>query len=528
MRAATSPREKTGDAPAEMVTAGLQQLAARHGMHARVSKDSIAIYRSETFAGQPVLRQDHPGGPLLNEPGRIIAGDHANAYLAEAARHPDLNPDDLYQQVIPDAIAGERAAASENARAMFSAASTFTSPTGRPWHVYADGSAAVATPEPPRSAAYYRVTTDDGVLGRWTLHVDGRIEHLDGRPQDTSAIAGKPAAAPGQPVPTPPRPLAAQPQPGPDTPAPYPDRTPGDPRADQESASPADWTAAHRYAAQIAAMRDAATANTRIIDACGSDLQNFAITFAAWARTYLSATATAHIGAVGTSAPEWARAFLDDHSLTADLTATLAAQVRQQLVGGPAPDPAGPSGDAVTTAAKGWRQHAERIRSAELGCAPGCDQCALPVDANPGLPVATAIDMHLARAGIPHTGRGVIWDDGTGTWAVALTDTYGGQWRLLTGHGEGPFRVTRDGQDAGEFPAAAPSDAARGFRALAGAPAGDGPGRGTTTPPAPTATERPDPAGTQPAAPPPAPPAPPPAPSRPGRRGRLHPGTQAP
>src|ERR1019366_1646189 len=72
-------------------------------------------------------------------------------------------------------------------------------------------------------------------------------------------------------------------------------------------------------------------------------------------------------------------------------------------------------------------------------------------------------------------------------WAVAVTDAYGSQWRLLTARGEGSFRVTRDGRDAGEFPAAAPGEAARGFRALAGAPAGDGPGRGATPPPAPEA-----------------------------------------
>ena len=243
-RAATSPPEKTGDAPAEMVTAGLQQLAARHGMHARVSTDGIAIYRSDIFTGQPVLRQDHPGGPLLNQPGRIIPGDQADAYLATAARRPDLNADDLYQQAVPDAIAGERAAAGENARAMFSVASTLTSPTGRPWHVYADGSAAVATPEPPRSAAYYRVATDDGLLGRWTLHVDGRIEHLDGQPQDTSAIAGKTAAAPGQPAPAPPGQPATQGTSGQDTPALYPDHSPGDHPAAQESTPPGPIMAA--------------------------------------------------------------------------------------------------------------------------------------------------------------------------------------------------------------------------------------------------------------------------------------------
>ena len=358
----------------------LQELAGRHGLIAEPGSGGVFFIRRDPGpSSRYALRQEQPGLPLMNRPGRIIPAGRADAYLAAWTASPDEDADHLYAQAIPDTgspPADEHACPREVSHSACSDASCRARDTGRDHYLYVDGRAAVTAARPPVAAAYYAVSP----AGEWTRHLDGAAEAIDRPPnaQALSSISGETAAARTEPG-TPP--------------------------------GPADWTAGHPYTAQIAAMRDAATANTRIIDACGSDVQNFAITFAAWARTYLATTATAHLGATGTDPPEWARAFLDDHSLTADLTATLAAQVRQQLAGGPAPAPESPSDDAVTAAAQGWRRHAEQTRSAALGCAPGCDQCTLSADAGPGLSLATAIDIHLARAGIPHSRRGVIWDE---------------------------------------------------------------------------------------------------------------------
>ena len=153
---ATSSPGGDSDARAPQPDSGpLRDLAAAHGMHYHYDSGTAiaAVFRSESRAGQPVLRQGHPGGPLMNETGRVIPGEHAGAYLAEAARFPHLNSDGLYQQVIPGAVAGEESSPRSAAHAMFSISAIQARDTGVPQVVYADGHAAVAGPEPRPAAA---------------------------------------------------------------------------------------------------------------------------------------------------------------------------------------------------------------------------------------------------------------------------------------------------------------------------------------------------------------------------------------
>ena len=231
----------------------LVDLAAAHGLYARVHdrNGTTAVFRSEVRAGQPVLRQDYPGGPLLNEPGRIIPEKHAAAYLAAAARDPALTADDLYRQVIPGAAAGEDAWPRSHGHISFSHAAIKAREDSRPWAVYADGQAAVAAPQPPASGAAYYLATPAGQDMQWTRHLHGETEpvthHL--RPQDLSVIAGETAAAPA--------PAATQAPPGQQAP-------PREPGTSQNSQPPgrasgtgstlagqpaADWTTTHPHAA---------------------------------------------------------------------------------------------------------------------------------------------------------------------------------------------------------------------------------------------------------------------------------------
>ena len=205
---ATSTPGGDNDASAPQPDSGpLRDLAAAHGMHYHYDSGTeiAAVFRSETRAGQPVLRQGHPGGPLMNETGRVIPGEHAGAYLAEAARVPHLNSDSLYQQVIPGAVAGEESSPRSAAHAMFSVSAIQARDTGVPQVVYADGHAAVAGPEPPPGGGAYYLATPRGPDVAWTRHMDGTAEpvshHLQAR--DLSVIAGETA---GHPAPQPPAP----------------------------------------------------------------------------------------------------------------------------------------------------------------------------------------------------------------------------------------------------------------------------------------------------------------------------------
>ena len=134
----------------------------------------------------------------MNETGRVIPGEHAGAYLAEAARFPHLNSDGLYQQVIPGAVAGEKSSPRSVAHATFSVSAIQARDTGVPQVVYADGNAAVAGPEPPPGGGAYYLATPHGPDVAWTRHMNGTAEpvshHL--RAVDLSVIAGETAGLP--------------------------------------------------------------------------------------------------------------------------------------------------------------------------------------------------------------------------------------------------------------------------------------------------------------------------------------------
>ena len=457
-------RPDTGMAPEE-----LRALAARYGLSAGQDGDILLIGADAATSGRHALRQERPGGPLLNYPGRVIPPHRAGAYLAAYAASPRTHPDGLYTEVIYGGWrpGGERAWPRESYHHARDEAARRARETSRDHHLYADGRAAVAAAQPPDEAAYYSVTP----AGQWTRHMNGAADRLEHAPAVTglSVIAGETAAAAGQ---------AALPP------------------------APAGWTATHPFAAQITAMRAAAVADTAVAATAGSgDAQNFRIAFTAWARDYLAATASAALTdslAATAGPPAWARAFLDDHAFTADLTATLAAQTVQQVTGEPAAIPPEPDARAVAMAAMTWLQRAEKARSAESGCPPACDTCTFPAEANPGLRQATAIDMHLARAGILHTLRGITWDADAGTWAATITGDHG-EWRLLIDREEdsararpdGPYRITRDGLDAGTAPPGSPGEAAAGFRQLIIQRTGHDPASAGQPPPEPAATPAP-------------------------------------
>ena len=164
-----------------------------------------------------------------------------------------------------------------------------------------------------------------------------------------TAAAGLPAAAPV--------PAAA---PAPAQPAPPAEGTLFDERQPGEPASPApagaivdvapdaatDWPPGHPHTAQLHVMITAFHNDTGPAAAAirGSiqarDRQNYDIGFAAWARSYLSRTATAAIRAAAAASappPDWARPFLDDPSLTAAMTSTAAARIWNHPGSGRAP-----------------------------------------------------------------------------------------------------------------------------------------------------------------------------------------------
>ncbi|MGH3248565.1 MAG: hypothetical protein ACRDOI_20505, partial [Trebonia sp.] len=195
----TGSSDDDGEVRASQADSGLlRHLAAAHGMHCHYDSGAAtaAVFRSEFRAGQPVLRQGRPGGPLMDQTGRVIPGEHAGAYLAEAARFPDLNADTLYQRIIPGAVAGEQASPRSTAHATFSISAIQARDTGRPQVVYADGDAAVASSEPPAGGGAYYLATLHGQDVHWTRHMNGTAEpvshHL--RAVDLSVIAGETAA----------------------------------------------------------------------------------------------------------------------------------------------------------------------------------------------------------------------------------------------------------------------------------------------------------------------------------------------
>ena len=439
----------------------LASLAAVHGMHARVNSNTgtTVVYRSEIRAGQPVLRQDYPGGPLLNQPGRVIPEEHAAAYLAAAARSAALSADDLYQQVIPGAGAGEEAWPRPHCHVTYSTAAIRAREAARPWVVYADGQAAVAAPDPPASgAAYYRVTPH-GQDVQWTRHLHGETQpvthHL--RPQDLSLIARETAAAPGQPDPAAPEQPPAQAFPGQHAPGPA---AAGSTPAGQPAA---DWTITHPHAAAIARLREIYLASDelrRAIRDMSPDQfsEDLIEAFTQWAGTKRTGD---------DDAAALARQYLSDPSFAADLTVTLARQVHHALGGRDAETiPAGEvHPHAVRDAAFTWQTRIRQARATECGCRTGCASCDLPEDSNRDLLLATETDIHLARAGVPPDGRVITWDPGPGTYVVAVTTPGSLGWRIVPPDGDRPFTATCDDGRELSLLSGSPREAARDFLA---------------------------------------------------------------
>src|ERR1019366_82508 len=182
--------------PAPMSADDRREPAGRHGLIAEPDVSGVVFIRRDTGPGaRYALRQEQPGPPLMNRPGRIIPAGSADAYLAAWIAKPDADPDDLYTRAIPDTgtpPAAEHAYPRERCHIVCSEATSRARETGTAHYLYADGRAAVAAARPPATAAYYEVSP----AGQWTRHMAGTAEPLGPPPnaQALSVIAGETAA----------------------------------------------------------------------------------------------------------------------------------------------------------------------------------------------------------------------------------------------------------------------------------------------------------------------------------------------
>lgn len=386
-----SADQGAADTPAGAFTsADLLELAARYGMDTQQAGGAVAVSAGNGPRRRIVLRNSRDGGPLLNEPGRIIAPALADAYFAAFAEAPGTPADDLYAQLVPGTGHGEHAfAAFHSGR---SDASLRASEHDRDHYLWPDGRSAVTASHPPASgAAYYRVTSS----GQWFRHLGGQVEPIPAPPRDLTLNAGDTAASgagqraeAGSPPPARGIDPIARPH---DTSA-----TPGGTAAAQGQPAPSapgeddeDLPPHGRFPDQLAAIVTAALAAPAIAgSARNNDDQNFGTTFTMWARHWLNSTGVeallaAH--AAGTEAPAWARAFVEDEEVINAVTDAASGRVRQQASAGPGagqPQPAtvsqdapGPYGDgddlvaariAVHQALEHWKQ---QVPAAERGAA---------------------------------------------------------------------------------------------------------------------------------------------------------------
>ena len=198
-----------------------------------------------------------------------------------------------------------------------------------------------------------------------------------------------------------------------------PDRaTPETPAVSRGGQLQAGWTITHPHAAAIAALRQAARADSHLSDvARANPLDRFAPVFTRWAADHVADAVLS-----GGGLTPFAAQYLDDPSFAADLAATLARQAYQDLGGqdlgaGDAledPDP------AAVQAAAGWAGRIRQDRARDCGCGTGCPDCAVP-DGDPALAQAAAADIHLARAGVPFTHRNISWPAGSDRCHLTVT-----------------------------------------------------------------------------------------------------------
>ncbi|MGH3190580.1 MAG: hypothetical protein ACRDOL_25605, partial [Streptosporangiaceae bacterium] len=448
--APASPPGATSGSPApdDGIPPGrLDELAAAHGLAVTVRADGRRTITHPRDPGRPAAaEQDEPGGRLLNHDGRLLTPEAAAAYLAEYAADPGAEPDTLYARTTTRlhgpgqaaaAAAGERAWRRGSSHTATSDAALRARETGTTHFVYTDAGACISAAQPPPDAAYYSVTADD----QWTRHLHGTAT-ATGRPTagQLSLINGEPARTPaGDP--------ASQAAAGPAEDAPAGRHDPGVPDgSDQDHA----WTTAHRFAGDIAAMLQAALADQMLAQtAAANSGENFAQVFTDWADRHV----TASLRDGHPQLPPFTLAYFDDLSFAADLRATLARQV-YLAHGGTAP--AGGTHDrASAAAARAWRQAIQAGQARQCGCGTvsGCRHCQLPARQDT-LTRAAAIDIHLARAGVPHTSRTITWDARAGTYALSLT------------HADGtPLRLPVP-DPAGARPGAAPADVASSLLSL--------------------------------------------------------------
>ena len=431
----------------------MEELAARHGM--QVTRDGDETVIRDT-AGRPVLRRR--GDQLENRPGRVIPGSRAEAYVAAAAAAPGDSADVLYARVVSGApvildVAGlpdERAVPFGDYHHARDGAAGRAGRTAGTCYVYAHGHAYVTASIPPPAAAYLSVNAD----GQWASRIDGATTFLTRPPgpHDFSSICGK-QAGPADRRPAPPdgRELEA-----PTVPA---------PAAGPAATTPATagWTDAHPFAADIRQLRETALADVEVwLWAGANDPDHFALVFWDRLESLLAETTPEAWTETG-----FASAYWDDPSFAADVTATIAQQVYQDLC---APEHRAQAAATDAFLAEACMRAANAHKTAIGAAAPrnGHDD---------ELHDAVTIDMHLARAGIPATRRAITWDTAAGCYVITLTSDDGRTLRLLIPPADGEYSIQAGDGPAVTLPGRAGSAPAAETARLLLSHAGQPPGR---------------------------------------------------
>ena len=246
-----------------------------------------------------------------------------------------------------------------------------------------------------------------------------------------------------------------------------------------QASVPDAWPAGHPFAADVAALLQAALADPDLALIAGETAaEHFALGFTH--RDWVADQVAGGLDDAG-AAPPFANAFFADPSLAAAVTATLGRQVYLAHA-----DPA-QRGQAATTdafaaeaarrAARDWTTEISKARTAQCGCGKGCPSCALPRDRDRGLHEAITADMDLARAGIRHTQadgqraslpapglpytRTITWDNTADAYTVDIIGGGGDRFRLIFPGQPADWQVQAGDAPAISFPGTGTEPATR-------------------------------------------------------------------